>query len=77
MINYDIRCTEGHIDEVAFGGISAFKDFIPMATCAQCDSPVEVVILPRNSPKGIGVIYNAHGFYGSIPTEMAHNTQAV
>ncbi len=84
---YEFECHNGHItekllsfseldelerNEAGDGIVICTEPLIPVHGFDEiCQCIAKRVYRPKKA------IYNAHGFYGNIPTDMAHNTGAV
>jgi len=70
MPRWDIRCEDGHVQEVFFPTFKTAEDeFGKGIPCDKCGKPT-VRVIGQAPP----VIYNAPGFYGNVPTDLAHKT---
>ena len=70
MPRYDVRCEDQHVNEVSFTNFKeADEAFNEGVNCPDCGKPVQRLITTAGK-----VIYKCGGFYGSVPTDLAHNT---
>jgi hypothetical protein len=73
MPRWDKRCADGHVFEYTASYAEHEEAKKAGIKCGTCGKLTETVV--GFDPKhGIGIIYNAVGFYGKVPTMDAHVT---